>query len=187
MSDITRPAWFPFADALHRAVVVWRNRPDRPSRGTEVFHTEPYDDRDGEFLAMGFAGEAGEVANEFKKWMRGDYTREEFIAKVSTELADARCMIELVARAVGVDLDEVTPRKLEDFERKCIARGWLAAPVAARPPGPQKAQDGIDRHFLCGNGHETVLRLHTIQAFECQHQHEGAVCGAVATSAGWSP
>jgi hypothetical protein len=135
MSDnANRPAWFPFADALHRAVVVWRNRPDRPSRGKAIFEIEPYDDEDGNFLAMGFAGEAGEVANEFKKWMRGDYSRTEFLAKVSAELADARCMIELVARAVGVDLDEVTPRKLEDFEQKMIARGWITGPVAVRPP-----------------------------------------------------
>jgi NTP pyrophosphatase (non-canonical NTP hydrolase) len=177
MSNITRPAWFPFADALHRAVVAVRAA-IAAKRGRTL---EAYDADDGEFLAMGLAGEAGEVANEFKKLMRGDYTSEEFTTKVSAELADVRCMLELVARYVGVDLDEVTPRKLEDFERKLIARGWLAAPVAARPPGPQQPRDGIDRYFRCDNGHETVLKLHTIKAFECQHKHEGAVCGAVAT------
>lgn len=173
------PAWFPFADALHRAVVAFRNRSGRPSRGTEVFHTEPYDDRDGEFLAMGLGGEAGEVLNEFKKWMRGDYTREEFLAKLATELADTRCMLELVARYAGLDLDEVTPTKLEDFERKLIARGWLTAPVAVRPVRPQ---DGINRAFACPEGHETLIKLHTIQAFECQHDVNGAPCRLIATS-----
>ncbi len=168
-AHIQRPAWFPFADALHRAVVEFRRRRN-PALA-------PYDDADGEFLAMGFGGEAGEVLNEFKKRMRGDYSHAEFLVKVSAELADARCMLELVARAVGVDLDEVTPRKLEDFEQKLIRRGWIPGPVATRPSSGRQ-----ERIFMCSEGHETAVNYHPIMSFACQHKidGQGSPCGAVA-------
>lgn len=122
---MTRPRWFDRADRLHRAIVKQRNRPDRPSRGQAIFETVPYDDADGEFLAIGLGGEAGEVLNEFKKWMRGDYTKEEFRAKLRGELGDVRVMLELVARYADIDLDEVTEEKLTVVEARWRARGAL--------------------------------------------------------------
>lgn len=173
MSDnANRPAWFPYADALHRAVVAFRAT-IAAKRGRTL---EAYDDDDGEFLAMGLGGEAGEVLNEFKKFMRGDYTREEFRAKVAKELADVRCMLELVARYTGFDLDEVTPRKLEEFEGKLIARGWLSAPVSIRPPTPGTPATTFTRVFVCPSGHETKAVTHLIPSHVCRHDG----CGATA-------
>jgi NTP pyrophosphatase (non-canonical NTP hydrolase) len=192
---MNRPAWFPFADALHRAVVEHRDTiaahnertaddqqhlrgPAFPGCVPYGRHHTAYDDQDGVFLAMGLAGEAGEVANEFKKWMRGDYTREEFLAKLATELADVRCMLELVARYAELDLDVVTPAKLEDFERKLIARGVLKAPVATRPMEPG------ERIFVCPNGHETKIVSHPIDRMACQYKDSeiGATCGALSAA-----
>lgn len=174
---IQRPAWFPFADALHRAVVAHRNRVSTPD-GQEGEPLTAYDDRDGIFLAMGLGGEAGEVLNEFKKWMRGDYSRGEFLLKVSAELADVRCMLELVACAVGVELDEVTPRKLEDFEQKLIARGWIKGPVAVRPPPADAVQFF---QYRCPNGHSTAFNFNPGAIVVCTHEDpQGATCGAAA-------
>lgn len=175
---MNRPAWFPYADALHRAVVEHRNRVPTPD-GQEGEPLVAYDDRDGIFLAMGLAGEAGEVANEFKKWMRGDYTREEFLAKLAKELGDVRCMLELVARQAGLDLDVVTPAKLEEFEGKLLAKGWLAAPVAVRPMEPGA------RIFVCLDGHETQIISHPIGRMACQHKDGGDTCSLLATAKVW--
>jgi NTP pyrophosphatase (non-canonical NTP hydrolase) len=120
---MSKPTWFDRADKLHRAIVNHRVYRGQPVDVTA--ERKPYGDDDGIFLAMGLAGEAGEVANEFKKWMRGDYTREEFTAKLRGELGDVRVMLELVARYAGLDLDEVTEEKLAVVEARWRARGIL--------------------------------------------------------------
>lgn len=125
---MSRPNWFDRADRLHRAIVGQRIAAAAAGRGPSyVIETglQAYDDNDGNFVAMGLAGESGEVADEFKKWMRGDYTKEEFRAKLRGELGDVRVMLELVARYADIDLDEVTEEKLTVVEARWRARGVL--------------------------------------------------------------
>jgi NTP pyrophosphatase (non-canonical NTP hydrolase) len=183
------PSWFPFADALHRAIVAFRKNhrsadpvhlPGVPEDNAGNRWLEAYDDNDGIFLAMGLGGEAGEVLNEFKKWMRGDYTRAEFIGKLRGELGDVQCMLALVARYAGLDLDEVTPEKLLLFEQRLLKRDIIKDPVTARP---EVIDDAQARLFMCGNGHETQVHHHPIRTFACQHKIHptgSEVCGAAA-------
>jgi len=73
-------------------------------------------------------GEAGEVANATKKYMRtlegwkiGIITKEELIEKLKEELADIRICLDLIANYYDLDLVELVRSKLEVNIKKF---GW---------------------------------------------------------------
>lgn len=103
-------------------------------------HHRPWSWADVVYLTMGLAGEAGEVANEVKKAMRGDYATggqfpkligavDRFLPKIRKELADTRVYLDLLIYTIdtwsgdAVDFDAVVEAKLDE--------------VAARPESPR--------------------------------------------------
>lgn len=72
---------------------------------------------DSRFLSLALCGEAGEVANKIKKRWRGD---EIPLSAISEELADVRVYLELLARCLGLDLDE----EVEKILAKKIRVRW---------------------------------------------------------------
>lgn len=75
-----------------------------------------------EYLTLGLAGEAGEVAGKVKKWFRedGDLERD----KIIDELGDVLWYITLLANHFGCDLGEVAYRNAEKL-RDRMARGVI--------------------------------------------------------------
>jgi NTP pyrophosphatase (non-canonical NTP hydrolase) len=76
---------------------------------------------------LGLAGEAGEVANEVKKWDRGDYGVIEesdsvdailFRKRIAAELADVLVYTFSIAGMLGIKLDEVYTEKREFNEER---------------------------------------------------------------------
>lgn len=121
---MSKPAWFERANKLHEAIVFNREKVGAPGVDSEDGIC-PYDNSDGIFLAMKLAEEAGEVAGEFSKWMRGDNTTQVFVAKLTKELADVRCMLELIAHFADVDLDEAVKQKLTEVEARWREKGVI--------------------------------------------------------------
>lgn len=105
-----RPPWFEAIDRLHRAILARQG-------------ATPYGPADGPFLTIAMVGEAGEVANEMKKWMRGDYTHEQAVEKLKGEMADVRICLELLARHLEIDLDVEVERKTEELFQRWRNRG----------------------------------------------------------------
>lgn len=86
----------------------WKEEADRVHRlilSREPKKWDAYSDEDLVFLAMSMGGEAGEVLNDVKKWMRGDYTRTELRERVSKEIADVQILLFLLARTLTLGLD----------------------------------------------------------------------------------
>lgn len=78
----------------------------------------PGSDEDRHFLTLALCGEVGELANLVKKTWRGDFTVEAARADIGGELADARIYLEVLARALGCDLDAECERKLPELLRR---------------------------------------------------------------------
>src|SRR5210317_1264190 len=67
------------------------------------------------YTALGLAGEAGEIANKVKKFIRDGYDREELIAKqneVLDELGDVLWYVAAVAEVMGSNLEVVAKDNL---------------------------------------------------------------------------
>lgn len=77
----------------------------------------PLDPR-GTFIATALAGEAGELANEFKKQWRGAlwYESDDRREKIVSELADVGNYALMLAEHLGVNLLDVCRDKLVEFE-----------------------------------------------------------------------
>lgn len=71
--------------------------------------------KDKRFLALAICGEAGELANFFKKeWRDGkDYSEE-----IMDEIADIRIYLELLAKLYNIDGDKLTERVVSKMNRK---------------------------------------------------------------------
>lgn len=81
----------------------------------------PWSPEDLRFLSLALAGEVGEFCNLIKKAWRGDITkkkRRRWKAETREELADIRIYLELVARAMDVDLDDAVREKLPELRRR---------------------------------------------------------------------
>lgn len=79
------------------------------------------------YPALGLAGEAGEVAEHFKKALRDDggVITPERRAKISKELGDVLWYVAQLSTELGLDLDEVAGENLDKL-RSRQSRGVLS-------------------------------------------------------------
>jgi NTP pyrophosphatase (non-canonical NTP hydrolase) len=80
-------------------------------------------DRSLEYLALGLASEAGEVAGKIKKWLRDD-DYDEF--SVADELGDVLWYMTMLGDELGYSLDEIMERniaKLRDRQEQGQLQG----------------------------------------------------------------
>ena len=81
------------------------------------------------YTALGLAGEAGEIANKVKKFIRDDFDDEEMqdkLSDVAEELGDVLWYVAAVAHVIGTDLDTVAKNnlyKLAERQRKGTLQG----------------------------------------------------------------
>jgi len=92
--------------------------------------TAIFPERDGySYTALGLAGEAGEIANKVKKFIRDGYDEEELQIKlndIADELGDVLWYVAAVAHVIGTDLESVAKNnlyKLAERQRKGTLQG----------------------------------------------------------------
>ncbi len=92
--------------------------------------TAIFPERDGyTYTALGLVGEAGEIANKVKKFIRDGYDEEELNDKlndVADELGDVLWYVAAVANVIGTDLESVAKNnlyKLAERQRKGTLQG----------------------------------------------------------------
>lgn len=96
-------------DTLRKANL--RREPDfKDAKGNRIKHEEWTHER----WMLAVFGELGEAANEIKKYLRGDYTEEEFKVKVGREFADVLTYLDLLAHKCGVRLDDALIEKFNE-------------------------------------------------------------------------
>ena len=67
---------------------------------------------------MGMLGEAGEVANKYKKILRGDYELEKVREDLLKECGDVLWYLNATIRDLGGTLEEVCKSNIEKLERR---------------------------------------------------------------------
>ena len=70
------------------------------------------------YTALALAGEAGEVANVVKKWMRGDFGEAELRRRLSGELGGVLWYLAALAAEMGFSLSEIAEGSIETVERR---------------------------------------------------------------------
>lgn len=78
------------------------------------------------YLTNGLASEAGEVAGVMKKYIRGDYDKDEMIRRLRKESADTLWYIGRIFDDLGLDMDleaEMLLAHLLDRDNKGVIRG----------------------------------------------------------------
>lgn len=83
-------------------------------------------DRALEYLALGLASEAGEVAGVVKKWIRDGAAEDVLRDKLSAEMGDVCWYLAELCNAAGLDLAEVfaaNRKKLEDRRDRGVIGG----------------------------------------------------------------
>lgn len=114
----------------------WRSR-------AWIIHSTVTGDRCGtpddiHFLALALCGEVGELANLVKKdWRQAwgekvDQARLE--AEIADEIADANVYLYLLARALNVDMNVATDRKLIEVEKRYGPEVRAALALASEAP-----------------------------------------------------
>lgn len=111
-----RPDWYEKVDRIHRAVLA---------NGPSWRMITPYGRDDMIGLTLGLAGEAGEVAGDVKKHLRGDFDEVELRERLKKELADVRVYLEMIAHALAIDLDAAVADKLDEVEKRWRTKGFL--------------------------------------------------------------
>lgn len=77
-------------------------------------------------LLLGLQGEAGEVAEVHKKWLRGDYGYEELQQRLASELGDLLWYVATLADAHHIQLDDIANlnlEKLKDRAERDVLKG----------------------------------------------------------------
>lgn len=82
-------------------------------------------DRALEYLALGLASEAGEVAGVVKKWIRDGAAPEVLSAKLAAEMGDVCWYLSQLCNATGLDLGQVFAANMEKL-RDRQGRGALS-------------------------------------------------------------
>ncbi len=62
-------------------------------------------------MGLGLVGEAGEIANDLKKWHRGDFGIIELVDRMSKELPDVLIYLVLMAGALNIDIEDAWKEK----------------------------------------------------------------------------
>lgn len=65
------------------------------------------------YTILGLVGEAGELANKWKKQLRGDKNREDIIGGLRGELGDVLWYVAMLADELGMTLDHVAQTNLD--------------------------------------------------------------------------
>jgi NTP pyrophosphatase (non-canonical NTP hydrolase) len=102
---MTKPVWFEKARAVHAEFL---RRAKAKGHLTNPLDLPP-------FFALAIAGEAGELANLYKKEWRGDAIDRE---DIPMEMADVRIYLEHLATELGADLDDACDLKLGIVEKR---------------------------------------------------------------------
>ena len=110
------------------------NEYQQSAMSTAVYKTEVPKEQHLDYTLLGLGGEAGELLNKRKKWLRGDFKGvESAIAGVHpaelailNELADVLWYVAAVADELGTSLHNVASLGLEKL-RKRQAAGTLAS------------------------------------------------------------
>lgn len=67
------------------------------------------------FLALAQAGEAGELANLYKKIWRGDKIP---LAKIESEIADVYIYLKHLCGHLGIDIDAAATKKVDEVSQR---------------------------------------------------------------------
>lgn len=78
------------------------------------------------YVLLGLVGEAGELGNTYKKYFRGDITRNAVMAKLQLELGDVLWYLSQLATELGVNLEDIAEDnlgKLRDRQDRGMLQG----------------------------------------------------------------
>ncbi len=78
------------------------------------------------YMALGVAGEAGEIADSVKKWIRGDFDSQELRKRILKEVGDELWYLSRLCAKLGVPLNYVASQnieKLHDRLERDVLRG----------------------------------------------------------------
>ena len=94
-----------------------------------AMETAVFPERNGySYTALGLAGEAGEIANKVKKFIRDGYTPEELPEKLNQlkdELGDVLWYVAAMAKVLEIDLETVASNNLNKLKSR-MERGTLS-------------------------------------------------------------
>lgn len=95
----------------------------------QAMQTAIFPKRDGyAYTALGLAGEAGEIANKVKKFIRDGYSREELSEKVDElrdELGDVLWYVAAMAHVLEIDLESIAKNNITKLQSR-KERGTLS-------------------------------------------------------------
>jgi NTP pyrophosphatase (non-canonical NTP hydrolase) len=88
----------------------------------QAMRTAIFSERDGYiYTALGLAGEAGEIANKVKKFVRDGYTPEELPYKINdlrAELGDVLWYVAVMAQVLETDLQTIAKANLKKLQSR---------------------------------------------------------------------
>lgn len=70
------------------------------------------------YMTLGLTNEAGEVAGSYKKFLRGDFDRDELRERLDDELGDVLWYLAGIAERVGLDLGMIAGRNIRKLARR---------------------------------------------------------------------
>lgn len=70
------------------------------------------------YMALGVAGESGEIANKLKKVLRGDMTLHDARPALVAECADTLWYVSQLARVLGYTLEEIAAMNIEKLSSR---------------------------------------------------------------------
>lgn len=74
-----------------------------------------------EYMVLGLANEAGEVAGAMKKYIRQDYAFTELQNRMVGELGDVLWYLSMVAERLGIPFSEIASHNLEKLAKRDAA------------------------------------------------------------------